>query len=218
MSKKLQQKQARRAAEERRRAELRRAARRRNLVTLTLALAIGAGVVGLIIHDRNQTAGASNGEPVGVARDEAGCAKIQTFKQQSRAHIPVGAQHPPYNSNPPTSGPHYASPAGPIDPGFYPDAIEPERVVHNLEHGQIVIWYRPDAPQDVIDDIQRLVEQQPDATVAVPWSKLDPRFNFALTAWVHSQSCLRVSQEVVDHFRTLYQGRSPEPVTQPFSG
>ena len=29
-----------------------------------------------------------------------------------------------------------------------------ERIVHNLEHGQIVIWYSPDAPTNVIDDIE----------------------------------------------------------------
>ena len=53
-------------------------------------------------------------------------------------HIQVGEQHEPYNSDPPTSGPHYAQPA---QAGFYDEALPDEQLVHNLEHGYIVIWY-----------------------------------------------------------------------------
>ena len=53
-------------------------------------------------------------------------------------HIQVGEQHEPYNSDPPTSGPHYAEPA---QAGFYDQALPDEQLVHNLEHGYIVIWY-----------------------------------------------------------------------------
>ena len=53
-------------------------------------------------------------------------------------HIQIGEQHEPYNSDPPTSGPHYAEPA---QAGFYDEALPDEQLVHNLEHGYIVIWY-----------------------------------------------------------------------------
>lgn len=53
-------------------------------------------------------------------------------------HIQVGEQHEPYNSDPPTSGPHYAQPA---EAGFYDEALPDEQLVHNLEHGYVVIWY-----------------------------------------------------------------------------
>ena len=53
-------------------------------------------------------------------------------------HIDDGEQHDPYNSNPPTSGPHYAQPAS---AGFYDEALPDEQLVHNLEHGYVVIWY-----------------------------------------------------------------------------
>ena len=53
-------------------------------------------------------------------------------------HIQIGEQHEPYNSDPPTSGPHYAQPA---QAGFYDEALPDEQLVHNLEHGYIVIWY-----------------------------------------------------------------------------
>jgi len=53
-------------------------------------------------------------------------------------HIQVGEQHEPYNSDPPTSGPHYLQPA---QAGFYDEALPDEQLVHNLEHGYVVIWY-----------------------------------------------------------------------------
>jgi hypothetical protein len=54
-----------------------------------------------------------------------------------------------YNSEPPTSGPHYASP---MQAGFY-DERDPEAqvenpegyLVHNLEHGYVVFWYNCEA-------------------------------------------------------------------------
>lgn len=56
----------------------------------------------------------------------------------STRHIEVGEQHEAYNSDPPTSGPHYAQPAS---AGFYDEALPDEQLVHNLEHGYVVIWY-----------------------------------------------------------------------------
>ena len=53
-------------------------------------------------------------------------------------HIAEGDQHDPYNSDPPTSGPHYGQPA---QAGFYDEALPDEQLIHNLEHGYVVIWY-----------------------------------------------------------------------------
>ncbi len=57
---------------------------------------------------------------------------------QGADHIADGQSHPPYNSDPPTSGPHYINP---LDAGFYDTPQLDERLVHNLEHGHIVIAY-----------------------------------------------------------------------------
>jgi len=56
----------------------------------------------------------------------------------SARHIQIGEQHEVYNSDPPTSGPHYAEPA---QAGFYNEALPDEQLVHNLEHGYVIIWY-----------------------------------------------------------------------------
>jgi hypothetical protein len=57
---------------------------------------------------------------------------------QGSDHVDPGMPHDPYNSDPPTSGPHYASTA---ETGFYEEAPLDEYLVHNLEHGHTIIWY-----------------------------------------------------------------------------
>jgi hypothetical protein len=53
-------------------------------------------------------------------------------------HIPPGASAVDYNTDPPTSGQHYAETA---EAGFYEEAPQDELLVHNLEHGYIVVYY-----------------------------------------------------------------------------
>src|SRR3989344_3421723 len=61
------------------------------------------------------------------------------YPDQGNAHIQIGAAHEHYNSNPPTSGPHYANAA---TKAFYEESLADEQLVHNLEHGEIWISYK----------------------------------------------------------------------------
>lgn len=53
------------------------------------------------------------------------------------SHIPEGAQAS-YNSQPATSGEHWSAP---VRCGFYEEQLPEELMVHNLEHGNIVVSY-----------------------------------------------------------------------------
>jgi hypothetical protein len=203
MSKKLQDKQERRAAEQRRREAQRKAARRGNLVTVLIALVVVAAVAGIVLADRFESVGASAGE--------ANCTGVETHEIEGNNHAPETTDVA-YETTPPTSGDHYEQPA---DAGFYTSPVAEEQLVHNLEHGQIVIWYDPGAPEEVIADIEEVTRQEALATVAVPYEGLDEPRNLALTAWGASQSCEAVSQDVVDSFRARFQGRGPEDVGVP---
>jgi hypothetical protein len=208
VSRKLAEKRDRREAQKRRQEEERRAVRRRNLITTGIAVVVLAGAVALIISERTRESA-----PVGVDASEASCDPIETYEPQEGTHIEVGATHPPYNSVPPTSGPHYAEAA---TPGFYPAPLQAEQLVHNLEHGQIVFWYRPDAPEETITQIEALIDREPPAQeaalLAAPYDEIPDSDSFVITAWGASQSCDRVSQEVVDKFRAKYQGLGPERI------
>ncbi|MDZ4284196.1 MAG: DUF3105 domain-containing protein, partial [Patescibacteria group bacterium] len=48
------------------------------------------------------------------------------------------ADHDPYTSNPPTSGPHYPDA---IKAGVYDEPVAEEYLVHNMEHGHVILWY-----------------------------------------------------------------------------
>jgi type IV secretory pathway VirB10-like protein len=222
VSKKLQQKQQRREAEERRKAELRRAARRRNLITLGLAVVVAAGVVYLIVTQRNASnSPKASSAAYGVSASSANCSAVKSFKPQPAKHISLNATHPPYNSTPPTSGWHYPPPIAPIDPGYYPPSTPqaPEYVLHNLEHGEIAIWYKPTASQSMISDLQKAVNEQPTATVAVPYDQVPAPYNIAITAWAHVEYCGQVSKDAIDVFRKTFQGHGPEQVGIPtFAG
>ena len=220
MSKKLEEKQRRRLAEERRHEERKKAHRRRNLTTTAVALLVAGGVVAAIIAQK----GAKQAElqNYGAAESAANCGDVEEQEIQGADHIDVGAPHEPYTTNPPTSGPHYNSAGvGPVRPGFYEDPSEapPEGVVHNLEHGFIVIYYNPEAPAEVIDDVELAVEDEPLATVATPFSGLEGDSNLVIAAWGTSQSCEQVSQAVIEEFRTAYQGiAGPEKIIPPYDG
>jgi len=62
---------------------------------------------------------------------------IETFANQGRDHVPAGTVRQ-YNSNPPTSGPHYAEWE---KPGVYNKVLEDGKLVHSLEHGYVIISY-----------------------------------------------------------------------------
>lgn len=211
MSKKLQQKQERRRAEELRRSAQKKAQRRTNLITVGAAVLVGALVVGAILWQKGQEE-AGIPKNVGVAADAAGCGDVEEFEEQKADHIEIGAAHEPYSSDPPTSGPHYGTPA---DEGFYSDPLPVEQVVHNLEHGQIVIYYNPAADDETRTQIEGLTEQEPLATVAIPYDGITDPNMIVLAAWGSSQTCEKVSQEVVDDFRAEFQGKGPEQVGVP---
>ena len=98
----------------------------------------------------------------------------QTFESQGQEHIAEGStEHPPYSSNPPTSGPHWPQPA---NWGVYEGTQPDEQLVHNLEHGGVWISYRQDkVNQDTINllrDFARryqliIVEPRPNNDAAI---------------------------------------------------
>jgi hypothetical protein len=209
VSKKLQEKQQRRLEQERRAQERRREGRRRNLVTIGVAALVALVVVILVVLEKDPTE-----QLAGTSAAAAGCGDIEEPEVEGRTHVQEGTDVQ-YATTPPTSGNHYATPA---NTGFYSAPLQEEQVVHNLEHSQIVIWYRPDAPPEVIDDIEVVVDDERVATLATPYDQVPGEFNFVLTAWGASQACERVSGDIVNEFRRAYQGQGPEKIAPPFNG
>lgn len=130
----------------------------------------------------------------------------QLFPIQGRDHIAEGAPHPPYNSNPPTSGWHYATPS---DWGVHKDEISQERLVHNLEHGGIVIQYKPDTLKDIIQKLESLKDSNFACKLVVaPYAKLDK--NIALSAWGRLYKSNAYDETTIKNFIRKYYDRAPE--------
>ncbi len=105
---------------------------------------------------------------------------------QGQQHIVIGQSHPPYNSDPPTSGWHYDEPAR---AGFYDTSLADEQLVHNLEHGHVIISYDCGKLADcenvkaelvqVVDRFQRwkivaVARENADAAIALTaWGRID---------------------------------------------
>lgn len=102
----------------------------------------------------------------------------------SREHVQDG-EHPEYNSNPPTSGNHYAQPE---EWGIYDRELRKERLVHNLEHSGIVVYYRcPETEAgcpELIESLKNLAGQliKKDRKVLLAKSS-EINSRIALSAW-----------------------------------
>ena len=93
----------------------------------------------------------------------------------------LAASHNPpytYNTRPPTSGNHLASPAA---YGFSPTPLEANAVVHNMEHGAMVIWFQPgdEVLAGQVSDLVSAVGRQ--CLVAGPYADMDN--TVAVTGW-----------------------------------
>lgn len=130
-----------------------------------------------------------------------------------RDHIAFGAPHTPYNSDPPSSGPHYETPS-PV--GFFHQEIGDETLIHNLEHGDIWIAYNPRVAQTIKDQLSTLVSSD-DKLIITPRTRNE--FDISLVAWGRVDS-FNVSSTTLDlnritTFIARYRDKAPERVTQP---
>ena len=212
--------------------------RRRTLTMLVicgvLALALLAYPVYLFVNDyraRNATI-----TDFGVDAAAAGCAAPQeNAATGNQDHVPDGTPVT-YDRTPPDSGPHYATPA-PFTKHFYSAADRPavETLVHNLEHGYTVVWYRADAPGDQVKALQDIAKtfgsddyDPADKFIAAPWTEagFPDGQNVVLTRWTADatapadttkqkgvrQTCAAVSGAAIADFMAKYPvANSPEP-------
>lgn len=125
-----------------------------------------------------------------------------------RKHVPE-TETISYNSNPPTSGSHYDTPA---PWGIQIQPPKDEALVHNLEHGGIVISYNPDQVKE--EELKQLRSQVRELSKTNPRLVLTPRSSLdtpiALTAWTYLQKLDRYDPAAVQAFYEAHIARGPE--------
>ncbi len=144
-----------------------------------------------------------------VARSAGTAVPGQRIPIQGQQHIAVGQTHPAYNSDPPTSGWHYDTP---LASGFHEQPAADEQVVHNLEHGHVVISYdcsKLTDCQGVKEQLRRLAERYRNWKITiVPRQNADAAI--ALTAWGWLDKLDGFDEARITAFVNAWRDRGPE--------
>jgi len=159
---------------------------------------------------------------------------VSTIDQPGRA-VPLlgnrhlvspGTPHEPYNSNPPTSGPHvrWVAPWG-----VHTVPIPLEVQVHNLEDGGVVVQYNCPAPcPDLIAKLEALTKRP--ELLALPRARVNPqgppairlvvapyptmKSAIALTAWGRIEMLDHYNDARIMRFIKAYIGIDHHPATE----
>ncbi|MDQ1725481.1 MAG: hypothetical protein QOG52_2509 [Frankiaceae bacterium] len=179
------------------------------------------------------SAAAATCDAATLTNPEPGPPEAKTSADADRYHLTTTPSTWKYKNNPPASGPHDPNPM-PSGPHYYAPtaASEPsfvEQLVHNLEHGYVVLWYDDTIAQDkaklqAIDDMgTNLQANGHDLFIAAPWPKdrpvMDGGKHVAITAWHYRQLCNDISGAVLDTFVNTHSPLcAPEPPADPDTG
>jgi hypothetical protein len=191
----------------------------------------GAGIVALVVIVAVVALGGGGGvsaKKVAASMTAAGCS-FKTVK----AYVPPGqgvhvaslTKKFPWNTDPPSNGQHY--PLWAVW-GFYTSPVNPRMVVHNEEHGGVILWWGSKVPQSTVNALQSFYQEQSDGVFGTPYPKLGSKI--AISAWTgnpadygrngyfgqgHLAICPswgpKVKKAFTD-FRSAYRGHGPEGV------
>lgn len=120
-----------------------------------------------------------------------------------------------YKNKIPTSGPH----ANPVTWGISDKELENKNIIHNMEHGGIVVSYNADLPSSDVDNLKKLFSKpysvedfRPTKAVIMP--KKDQEKPLVLSSWDRTYELDGYDQaKIIEYYKTNI-GRSPEPKAQ----
>jgi hypothetical protein len=163
-------------------------------------------VVALVLRgDPPKKVSKAKARAIATAAEAAGC-KLESFPNYGRDHT---GEKVAYKTNPPTSGAHDAEPA---EDGEHESAPPPEKWVHSLEHGRVILQYRPgtrarEQLKEIFDGDKRHMLLMPNNT-GMP-------YEVAAVAWRNALVCQTYDERaagVLREFRDAYRDTAPEQV------
>lgn len=176
---------------------------------VALGFVVVAALLGLV-----GGGGTTDTEGLRAKFEAAGCT-LQTAKALEGIHSirQPGGTSDKWNTDPPTSGPHYGIAA---IFGIYDEELEIAREVHNLEHGGIYILYGDKVPEATVDELRAFYDRHKTGTIMAPLNRLGDEF--ALGAWVVDgdtnngflAKCTEFDDGAVSSFFRSLQFRGPE--------
>ncbi|HET8592142.1 MAG TPA: DUF3105 domain-containing protein [Solirubrobacterales bacterium] len=146
---------------------------------------------------------------------QANCELKLNLPDEGNTHVP-DSQPVEYKTTPPTSGNHNPVP---ISDGAFRTPVTDDtskkpnirNQVHAMEHGRILIHYKPDLPEEQQLALKGVFDEEPGGVLLFP----DPtiRDDVAVTAWTNEVVCRTYNETVLDvvrNFRDTYLGNGPE--------
>lgn len=140
------------------------------------------------------------------------------YSTQGNLHIPLGTTtSTPYNSTPPTSGPHYENLAA---WGMQSTNVRYEHLIHNLEDGGVVVYYQcEDGCPEMVAQLEAVLEPYMAEGQHVVLARNDPTWTengqamhqdmgapIALVAWRRLLLLDEVNEETIRTFVEKYEG------------
>lgn len=214
--------------------------RRRTIILLAVCVALAMALLAypVILFVDNYRAQNADIATLGPDAAAAACTPPEENPATGNQQHEADGTAIPYDRRPPDSGPHYNTWAD-FTRKFYTVEDRPAvgNIVHNLEHGYAVIWYRDTMPADQIETLRKISltfgndDYATDKFIAAPWSEADgggmpDGKNIVMTHWYAPRddpanttlqkgirsSCAEVSGAAIKDFMAKYPSvDSPEP-------
>jgi hypothetical protein len=131
---------------------------------------------------------------------------------EGNTHVPPGTVIN-YRDHPPASGNHYGNPA---PPGVYPEGLPPGNWVHSLEHGYIVLAYRPPTNPEMLKQFDEMMRDFPKSKygfakmVVIPYP--DMAHPYAALAWTYRLWLDQFDRQKILDFYRAHVDRGPEDI------
>ena len=139
---------------------------------------------------------------------------------QGEKHIAEGQKHEAYNSDPASSGPHYADTSAPTPWGVYTQEVPDEVFLHNEEHGGVIVTYKPDLPADQLKKLRALFAPPyslksftPSKAVVTPRAKNTHAIELA--GWTYTLNLDQYDETTIMKFYLQRVSKAPEPTAGP---
>jgi hypothetical protein len=176
-------------------------------------------VAGVLFAAVGRGGGVPDEAAVRADLEAAGCT-LQAVQAEPGRHSLTEDGTAKWNTDPPTNGPHFgfdaAGNVGTVVWGEYDEPLQLARVIHNLEHGGIYIFYGDGVADSTVEQLRAFYEDHKNGTLLAPYPKLGDKI--ALGAWVatggegkgYLAKCASFDDGAFSSFFEAFQFRGPE--------
>jgi len=161
------------------------------------------GVVGIsLLRHKSSSGGPALSGALRSSLERDGCSVDSRF-DPGQKHVPLAT----YKVDPPSGGDHDPVPS---PAGFYDATDVPTdgHLVHSLEHGFVIVWYRPGAVTPATLDALRDLAGQHRWVLVAPRPSMDSAL--AATAWHRRLLCPDGADGPVGNFVAAFRNQGPE--------